>query len=237
MNPPSLRMRIVGATLATAIATAPSAGAADTSAPVDVKPREADSTAAVDVKVVEVPPPHRTLTIEWNPVALVISRFMLNVVIAPGDHHALVLSPYYAWASTIPYATAIDAQGNPLAVGGQPETLNVLSQSFHGYGAEIGYRYYLAKGGPRGFFAGPSLILSAITAKAGNGSETHFLDLGGAVDIGYEALIANTIAVTLGGGLQYTAPTKSIPTQQWPSSVYANDGVRPRVLITLGYAL
>ncbi|HXX66302.1 MAG TPA: hypothetical protein VEK07_03920 [Polyangiaceae bacterium] len=198
----------------------------------NVTPKETESGPPVDVKLTATPPPHRTLTVEWNPVALVISRVMIPIVVVPADHHALVVSPYYTWASTVPYATGIDAEGAQL-----PNTLNVLSQSFHGYGAELGYRYYLDKGGPRGFFAGPSLILSAITAKAGNGSETSFADLGGAVDIGYEALVANTIAITLGGGVQYTAPTKSIPTQQWPASIYANDGVRPRLLVSVGYAL
>jgi len=234
MNRPSLRKWIAGAGLASAIATGPTAAGAEPPPPGDVKPGEAESTPAVDVKLATTPPPHRTLTIEWNPVALVVSRLMIPIAIVPGDHHALVLSPYYTWAKTIPYATQIDAEGNPLPAS---ETLNVLSQSFHGFGLEVGYRYYFDKGGPRGFFAGPSLILSAITAKAGNGSETSFADLGGAVDIGYEALVANTIAITLGGGVQYTAPTKSIPTQQWPASIYANDGVRPRVLVSLGYAL
>ncbi|HXX67477.1 MAG TPA: hypothetical protein VEK07_09865 [Polyangiaceae bacterium] len=234
MNRPSLRMWIAGAGLATVIANAGTTAAAEPSPPADGKPGEAESSPAVDVKLVTTAPPHRTVTIEWNPVALVISRLMIPIAIVPGDHHALVLSPYYTWAKTIPYATQIDAEGNPLPGS---ETLNVLSQSFHGFGLEVGYRYYFDKGGPRGFFAGPSLILSAITAKAGNGSETSFADLGGAVDIGYEALVANTIAITLGGGVQYTAPTKSIPTQQWPASIYANDGVRPRVLVSLGYAL
>lgn len=231
MNPPTPRMWIAGAGLATAIATGRAAGA-DPPPPADAKPNEAEASAPVDVKVLEAPPPHRTLTIEWNPVALVISRLMIPIAIVPGDHHALVVSPYYTWAKTVPYATGIDAEGASL-----PYTLNVLSQSFHGYGAELGYRYYFDKGGPRGFFLGPSLILSAITAKAGNGSETSFADLGGAVDIGYEALVASTIAITVGGGAQYTAPTKSIPTQQWPASIYANDGIRPRVLVSLGCAL
>lgn len=244
MTRPFLRTCIMAAGAACALASERDAQGADPSPKNDVValggdsgsgnaiPQETEPEAPVDVKLTETPPPHRTLTIEWNPVALVISRVMIPIVLVPGDHHALVVSPYYTWASTVPYATGIDASGNSL-----PSTLNVLSQSFHGYGAELGYRYYLGKGGPRGFFAGPSVILSAIHGKAGNGSETSFADLGGAVDLGYQALIANAIAVTLGGGAQYTAPTKSIPTQQWPASIYANDGVRPRLLASLGCAL
>jgi hypothetical protein len=251
MNRPLLPMWIAAAGITSALAVGRDARAADPSPPSAAPPSEsagsgsgsaptpeAESGAPVDVRLTPTPPPHRTITLEWNPVAIVISRAFFSVVVVPGDHHALVVSPYYAWASTVPYATGIDAQGNPLAEpNGQSYTLNVLSQSFHGYGAEIGYRYYLDRGGPRGFFAGPSLILSAITAKAGNGSQTSFANVGGALDIGYEALIANTIAITLGGGVQYTAATKSIPDQQWPSSIYANDRVEPRVLLSLGYAL
>lgn len=237
MNPPSLRMWIASAALVTTIATGRTARSAEPSASNDGKPQEPESSAPVDVKLVEPPQPHRTLTIEWNPIALVISRFTASIVVVPGDHHALVISPYYTWVTTVPYATQIDSQGNSLGSDNQPVTLNVLSQSFHGYGAELGYRYYPGKGGPRGVFAGPSFIISSITGKAGNGAETPFLDLGGAIDIGYEALVANTVAITLGGGLQYTFPSKSIPTQQWPASIYANDGVRPRVLVSIGYAL
>jgi hypothetical protein len=192
----------------------------------------AEPPPPVDVVLREGPPVHRTFTIEWNPLALFIERLSANVVIAPVDHHALVLSPFYTWASTIPYATAIDAEGNPL-----PATLNVLKQSFKGFGGELGYRYYLQKGGARGFFVGPSVLLAGITATAGDGSQTSFLDFGVAADVGYEALVADKIAVTVGGGLQYTFTDKSIPPQQLPASVYANDALRPRFLLAIGYAL
>lgn len=218
MKPPPLRTWMAGAWIATAIAAGRSA--------------RGDEPPPVDVKLQTTPRPHRTLTIEWSPVDLIIARLSGSIVVVPGDHHALVLRPFYTWVSTVPYATQIDAEGNTL-----PYVLDVLSQSFHGYGAELGYRYYLDKGGPRGFFAGPSLLVASITGKAGNGSETPFLDLGAAVDVGYEALVADTIAITLGAGLQYSLPTKSIPTQQWPASIDANEGVRPRVLVSLGYAL
>jgi hypothetical protein len=185
----------------------------------------------VDVTLKEAPSPHRTLTIEWNPLSLFIDRFSVNVVLVPGDHHGVVLSPFYTWASTTPYATAIDSNGNPLGY-----TLNVLEQTFHGFGGELGYRYYLDKGGPRGFFLGPSLILAAITATAGNGSQTSFLDFGLAADAGYEALLADKIAVSVGVGVQYTTPNKSIPDQQLPASIYANSAVHPRLLLSMGYA-
>jgi hypothetical protein len=209
-----------------AVATTASRGAV-----ADPPPPIAEPPLPVDVALSEAPSPHRTLTVEWNPLALFIDRFSVDVVVVPGDHHALVLSPFYTWANTVPYATGIDANGSPL-----PNTLNVLKQTFHGFGGELGYRYYFDRGGPRGFFVGPSFLLAAITATAGNGSKTSFLDLGLAADAGYEALVANTIAITVGAGVQYSGPTKSIPDQQLPASIYANSAVNPRLLLSLGYA-
>ncbi len=195
------------------------------------------SPPAPDVALREAPSPHRTLTLEWNPLALFIDRFSLNAVIVPGDHPALVLSPFYTWSSTVPYGTGIDANGNSLMdANGNPYVLNVLSQSFKGFGGELGYRYYFDQGGPRGLFLGPSVMLAAITATAGNGSQTSFADFGFAADVGYEALIADKIAVSVGAGAQYAWPSKFIPEQQLPASIYANKGVQPRLLLSAGYA-
>jgi hypothetical protein len=197
----------------------------------------AESSQPVNVVIHDTAPQHRALAIEWNPLALFLQRFSVDFVVAPGDHHALVVSPFYTWASTNPYATAIDGNGNPLVdAKGSPYTLNVLPQTFRGFGGELGYRYYVDEGGPRGFFVGPSLILAGMRATAGNGSETSYLDIGGALDIGYEAVIADAIVFTVGGGAQYAVPTRSIPPQQWPATVYANARVQPRLLLSLGYA-
>jgi hypothetical protein len=191
----------------------------------------------VDVVLPETPEPHRTLTVEWNPLSLFIDRFSVTAVVVPGDHHGLVVSPYYTWASTVPYSTNIDGQGNALVgPGDSPYALNVLSQTFKGFGGELGYRYYSGKGGPRGFFAGPSLLLAAITATAGNGTQTSFGDVGIAADAGYEALVADAVAVSVGAGLQYTFTTRSIPDQQLPASIYANERLYPRLLLSMGYA-
>ncbi|MGD0524043.1 MAG: hypothetical protein ABSE49_02800 [Polyangiaceae bacterium] len=190
-----------------------------------------------DVVLHEAPSPHRALTLEWNPLALYIDRFSINAVIVPGDHHALVLSPFYTWTGTAEFSTSLNANGTPLTnASGNPYVLNVPRQTFTGFGGEIGYRYYLEKGGPRGFFAGPSLILAGLTAKAYNGSQTGFGDIGVAADVGYEALIADKISVMVGGGLQYTFTTENIPPQQLPASIYANERFYPRLLLALGYA-
>jgi hypothetical protein len=217
---PILPKLLLGIPLAATTATAARVSAADEA-----------SSPPVDVAMHDAPPLHRTLTLEWNPVALFLDRFSINLVIAPGNHHALVLSPFYTWARTSPYGTNLDASGNTL-----PYTLNVLAQTFQGFGGELGYRYYFELGGPRGFFVGPSLLLAAMTAKAGNGNETSFYDLGVAADVGYQAIVADRVTFSVGAGVQYAAPSKSIPDQEWPANVYANSGVQPRLLLSLGYA-
>jgi len=142
------------------------------------------------------------------------------------DHHALVLVPFYASTTTASLATT-DAAGN---------MIQLPQQTFSGFGGEIGYRYYSALGGPRGFFAGPSLLFGAMTAKAANGVDTLFQSYGLAADVGYEALVADRIALALGGGVQYQLTSKSIPDQRLPASLYANSRVAPRVLLALGVA-
>jgi hypothetical protein len=182
---------------------------------------------AVDVTIAQKPTPQRVVSIEWNPVALfTIGRLSFNGVIVPGDHHALILSPFYEWTNTAPIYV-FDDQGNPT---------QLPQQKFSGFGGEIGYRYYTGKAGPRGFFAGPSFIIGAMTATAQNGQQTTYQDLGLAVDVGYEMLVADTVALSLGVGIQYTTPDKSIPSQQFPADIYANSGVWPRALGSIGWA-
>src|SRR5579859_6075613 len=94
----------------------------------------------VDVVIRETPPPRRILTIEYNPLALVVGRVSANVVIAPVDHHALVLSPFYVLTTTEPIYVYDPAN---MAVD-----VRLPKQRFEGFGGEIGYRYYAGFGGP-----------------------------------------------------------------------------------------
>jgi hypothetical protein len=201
-------------------------------APASAEPREGNDLpkvgqpAAVDVALHDPTPEHRTLVVEWNPLPLVtIGKLSADVILAPGDHHALVLSPFYAWTNTSAVAV-FDAAGNATML---PE------QKFRGFGGEIGYRYYFENGGPRGLFVGPSLILGAFTATAQNGTDTSYLDFGLAADAGYQILLLDHLAIALGGGLQYLATSKTIPDQQFPAWIYANNRVSPRVLFAIGW--
>jgi hypothetical protein len=189
----------------------------------------ADPPPPVDVVIPEPAPPRRVLTVEWSPLTLFIAKVSVDVVVAPTDHHALVLVPFYASTTTAPLATSgMDASGN---------TIQLPAQNFKGFGGEIGYRYYVERGGPRGFFLGPSLLLGSMTATAADGTRTPFWNYGLAADGGYEALVVDRIAISVGAGVQYTATSKSIPNQQLPASLYANGGLGPRLLLAVGYAL
>jgi len=187
----------------------------------------AEPPPPVDVVLRENPPPRRLIAIEYNPLALVIGKVSGNVVFVPIDHHGLVLTPFYVSTTTVPI-NVVDASGMP--------STQLPTQKFEGFGGEIGYRYYGGLGGPRGFFAGPSLAAISITATAGNLTQTSFMDYVLAGDVGYAALVADRVALTLGVGAQYTFTSKTIPNQQPPASIYANSGFEPRVLASLGCA-
>ncbi len=188
----------------------------------------ADPPGPVDVTIKDEPIPTRYVAITWNPVpAFTIGKASFDIVITPVSHHAIVLNPYYASVTTQPIAIE-----NSIGV----PTVQLPQQKFEGFGGEIGYRYYTGHAGPRGFFAGPSFLISAFTATAQDQSQTSYMGFGGALDVGYEMLVADRVAIALGAGAQYTVTDKTIPNQQFPASIYANNGLRPRFLFSLGFA-
>jgi hypothetical protein len=70
----------------------------------------AEPPQAVDVAIHEEPPPRRILTLEWNPLLLITGRVSANIVIAPIDHHSLVLSPFYFSTETADIFVYNDAE-------------------------------------------------------------------------------------------------------------------------------
>jgi hypothetical protein len=222
--------RLAAAIGIASLATPIAADAAETTAAVlPPTPAQSASTPAdtpVDVVIAPKPTPFRVVSLEFNPLSLIIGKVSFNAVVTPVSHHALILSPFYVSTNTWPIYVFSD----------QGAAQQVPQQVFSGFGGEIGYRYYTGQHGPRGFFAGPSLIVGAMKAKAQNGSTTDYVDVGGAVDIGYELLVVDAVALSVGAGAQYTAPTKTIPSQQFPADVYANGKLEPRALASIGWA-
>jgi hypothetical protein len=236
------------------VAALPVASLARAQSPTERPPSSADARPAseydtipsgpVSVALPELSPPRRYAAIEWNPLPLLVmntgtkpdpngpkqgglGKLSVNIVLAPLEHHALILSPFYALTRTTP-VTTYDDELNPT---------QLPVQTFRGYGTELGYRYYSGQGGLRGFFVGPSLIISSFTATAQNGTKTSYLDYGLAGDIGYQALVVDRVSLSLGLGLQYTTTNKAIPEQMLWAKVFANSALLPRVLISVGYAL
>jgi hypothetical protein len=193
----------------------------------DIAPAQAPvlASAPVDVAVNEPAPARRSFAIEFNPLALFIHRIGGNLEIAPVDHHVLTLTGYYFNTRT---ASFTDLEGSVL--------VTTPSQRFDGGGGEIGYRWYSGRGGPRGFFAGPSFTLARVHATDSSGGEMSFFNYGVAVDAGWQALVADDWVVSVGGGAMYTFTSQSLPDQQAPATYYANSGLHPRALAAVGYA-
>jgi hypothetical protein len=181
---------------------------------------------SVDVTVAGAPTPQRVVGVEWNAVPFfTLGKLALTALVVPHDHDALVVTPFYAATTTAPIYV-FDDQGNPT---------QLPKQTFNGVGIEIGYRYYFGLGGPRGIFVGPSLVIGSFTASAQDGSHTPYGSFGLAGDIGYEALVADTVSLSVGAGVQCNWTDKAIPQQQFPANFSANRGLFPRALLAIGW--
>jgi hypothetical protein len=216
---------VTGVVMGAAIACAGRVGLAAESTSAVAVP--APSDAPVDVVVSEAPPQRRTVALSWNAAALIASRVSVEVDVLVANHHALVVAPYFATTATAPIYVYDQA-------GGSSE---LPEQRFTSYGGELGYRYYWGQNGPRGLFVGPSLVFAAVSASPQGRGALMFVDYGVAMDLGYEFLVADAVAIALGAGAEYKRTSVSVPDQQWPAKWYANDGFAPRILASIGWAL
>lgn len=186
-----------------------------TAVPVAARAEPPAQPSADALREVEVePPPMRRFTIALSPLGPMVARWGGSLELTLASHHAIGLSGAYVHSHT------------------NEDTNNV----FRGGIGEIGYRYYFGEGGARGFFLGPSFILGRLEAVPERGASTSYWNLGGALDAGFSALVADRVLFALGAGVQYTAPTATFPAQELPASIYARPGVRPRLLLAIGIA-
>jgi hypothetical protein len=183
-------------------------------AAIALTPAAAHAQTEID-DVREPEPVTRRFAIYVNPMSLIVNRYGGSLELLLASHHALEAGAYYVYSAVSDGASR-----------------NV----FEGVGGELGYRLYLGQNGFRGFYVGPSFLIAALDAVPQSGATVSYLQLGGALDLGWEALVADRVLVGIGAGAEYTANTKSFPAQQIPASVYANDGIRPRVSVAIGVA-
>lgn len=175
----------------------------------------------------------RIAAIEVTPLGLLVGHYggSLEIVPLAQAHHGLVLSGFYAQTRA----------GDPQFI--QPDPHNATAtptNTFRGVGGEVGYRYYFGQLGPHGLYIGPSLLLGSYSTdlRSATFASTHmaFHDLGGAIDVGYQAILGDCILIGIGAGAQYLHVDKVIPDQ---GDSFANamtqSGVRPRVALTMGY--
>jgi len=191
-------------------------------APPVAQPALSTSTAPQDRPTDSAPvKDFKSIALEANPLAATIGRYSLQVEWLPATHHAIVVNPHF------------DSVSASVTVG------NISgSESFTGFGGELGYRYYTGTKGPTGLFIGPSLLVGHYSTSTNDQSTGSFSTVGGAFDIGGQAVVGPGIVIGAGFGLQYTKTSLDGSTDGLPlaANVIAGDGVRPRFLFTLGYA-
>ncbi|AKU93907.1 hypothetical protein AKJ09_00571 [Labilithrix luteola] len=198
----------MGLVVSSVVAAVPAVAAATT-------PIGAGAEVESDV-IVTAPPMPRRFVLELAPLSFILRRYGGGAEVLVCDHHAIVGSAY--WFPT--WTTKPDSFGN----------------EFRGWGGEIGYRYYLGERGPRGFFAGASFLFGSFVGIPQIGERVDFQSYGGALDMGYQAILSGWLVLGIGLGIQYTAATESIPRQELPVSTFANSGIRPRFLASVGVA-
>ncbi|HEY4106184.1 MAG TPA: hypothetical protein VGM44_19930 [Polyangiaceae bacterium] len=201
--------------------------AQDDDAPPAPPPAAAPPPGAVLVPVQEAPQP-KTFAIIANPLALSIDRYSVQGEWSPALHHAITLNPFYTSASA-----------GSATINGQTTDFGTL----HGFGAELGYKYYTGQKGFNGFFVGPSILFGSYSQSGGvnfdgtSNSGGSFTSIGGAIDIGGQGQIGGFV-IGGGFGLQWTKTSTSFDTDNFnlASAIIAGGGTRPRFLFTIGYA-
>jgi hypothetical protein len=168
-------------------------------------------------------PRFKSVGVQGNPLDFIIGRYALDLEYLPAPHHALHATPYYMYA------------------------LPGVDDQLTGFGAEVGYRYYTGAYGPHGFFAGASLLVASLEYIHGNpqnlpndqADDTPYVQVGGALDVGYQLVALGNLAAGIGGGVQYTVntqnPTFEFQSHPWHDLVYGW-GLRPRALLQVGAA-
>ena len=159
------------------------------------------------------------LSLEINPLAATIGRYSIQAEWMPAKHSAFVLNPHF------------DHVSPTVTVNGDS-----VSETFTGFGGELGYRFYTGSKGPNGFFVGPSVLAGTYTSSVASGPSVSFTSIGAAVDVGGQAMIGPGILIGAGFGLQYTSVSQDFKDLPLTAGVIAGGGLRPRFLLSAGYA-
>ncbi len=170
-------------------------------------------------------PELKRISLELNPLAFAIGRYGVNGEYMLARHHAVVLNPFYAHAAVTSTLNGKELDGGSLS----------------GFGGEAGYRFYTGSKGANGFFVGPSVLFATYSQSGGlaNAPSQSFTSVGGALDVGGQFIIGPGVVVGFGGGVQYTSVSKDAgdtSSLNLASAIIAGGGVRPRILLAVGYS-
>jgi hypothetical protein len=165
----------------------------------------------------------KSVAIQGNPLGVAVGRYSADLEYLPAPHHAFHMTPVGYFA------------------------LPGVSDELTGFGAEVGYRWYSGQDGPQGFFVGTSFIALSLRylhaapndVALSTPEDTSYVQLGGAVDAGYQIVLLGNLAAGAGVGVQYTLDTQE-PTFEAPGNslheLLYGPGLRPRVLLSVGAA-
>ena len=168
-------------------------------------------------------PRFKSVGVQGNPLDFIIGRYSIDLEYLPVPHHALHATAYYEYA------------------------LPGVDDQLTGFGGELGYRFYTGSHGPQGFFAGASLLVAELEYIHGNpanvpldqANDTQYVQLGTALDVGYQVIVLGNFCAGAGVGLQYTVntidPQFEYSSHPWHDLVYGA-GLRPRALLQVGAA-
>jgi hypothetical protein len=171
---------------------------------------------------------HRhALALEVAPLGLFIGHYGASLELMLAAHHGIILSGYYASTEN----------GDPRFVA-DPNVAHqqAPTNTFTGAGGELGYRYYFGNLGPHGLYFGPSLLFAGYRGRlAVARSVVDYQDFGGAIDVGYQAILDHVV-LGIGIGAQYVYVNKTLPDQQDTfTNVHTASGLRPRATLSAGY--
>jgi hypothetical protein len=196
-----MRRPLLAVMLAAAAAAMPARAAADEDAPPEAAPP---------------PRPPPTWAVGFNPAAVTIGRYGVDVLHHLGPHVAGVGNLHVDYGS----------RDWPSAQYDDPDP-------FYGLGGELGLRFFPAGRGMAGFFMGPSL-LARWTSVPYRNTRIGMPAFGVAVDVGGQINLGAGVFLVLGGGLEGTWTSTHPSDIAGGIQTVSGNGIRPRFLLTLG---
>jgi hypothetical protein len=155
-------------------------------------------------------------SVGFNPLAMAIGRYGLDVERLVADHLAVVVNAHGDYASRDWQAMQYDRV-----------------TPFWGFGGELGVRDFLGDKPLRGVFLGASIVGGRYVVDV-RGSPLALAGVGAAADVGAQRELGGGFFLTLGAGVQYLWTTR-YPNDIAPGTKWVvGDGADPRVLVTFG---